>query len=184
MPAVIANKYRASLVMVCCLVAQVTSAQAPSEEEVKAAFLYNFTQFITWPDSAYSAPDAPFVIGVYGKNPFDDFLENLVNGEYVGNHPIIVTNISEREDAEKVHMLYVDDQNRMSIKNISIWCEHKSILLVSDADKTFEEGGMIKLVTENKRLRFQVNKSRVQSAGIVMSSKLLRLAQVVNETEN
>ena len=33
-----------------------------SEAPVKAAFLYNFTKFVEWPDAAFAQPSSPFVV--------------------------------------------------------------------------------------------------------------------------
>ena len=57
-------------------------ATPSAEYQVKAAFLYNFAQFVEWPARAFPAPDSPLIIGVLGENPFGTYLEeDLVKGE-------------------------------------------------------------------------------------------------------
>ncbi len=47
------------------------TAQTPSREyQLKAVFLFNFTQFIDWPADAFADGQAPFIIGVLGQKPF------------------------------------------------------------------------------------------------------------------
>src|ERR1700722_9242607 len=59
-------------------------ADAPtSEYRVKAAFIYNFTQFIEWPDSAFTGPGSPFVVATVGNDPFQGALENSMGGKSV-----------------------------------------------------------------------------------------------------
>jgi len=40
----------------------------PGEYEVKAAFLFNFTKFLEWPDGSFDSPHAPIVIGIIGED--------------------------------------------------------------------------------------------------------------------
>src|SRR5258706_15035783 len=61
---------------------------APTLElQVKAAFLYNFAKFVTWPADARLPPDAPFVIGVSGDDAFAGALEQAVRGKSVEGAP-------------------------------------------------------------------------------------------------
>jgi len=54
--------------------------------EVKAAFLYNFTKFITWPEEAFTGESDPFIIGILGPDPFNNYLNDIIRGESVGRH--------------------------------------------------------------------------------------------------
>src|SRR5258708_4867014 len=76
-----------------CLVASrpaPAQAAAASEYEVKAAFLFNFSQFVEWPADAFADAQTPLVIGVIGGDPFGHFLDDLVRGEKVNNHPLVI----------------------------------------------------------------------------------------------
>lgn len=48
------------------------------EYQVKAVFLFNFAQFVTWPSQP---ADAPLVIGILGDDPFGSYLDETVRGE-------------------------------------------------------------------------------------------------------
>src|SRR5258706_5961207 len=64
---------------------------APTLElQVKAAFLYNFAKFVTWPADARLPPDAPFVIGVSGDDAFAGALEQAVRDKSGEGHPLEV----------------------------------------------------------------------------------------------
>src|SRR5687767_3666862 len=68
------------------------------EYELKAAFLYNFTQFVQWPESAFSAPDTPFQLCLVGEDPFGRILDETVTSEFVNQHPIVVRRIKDVEN--------------------------------------------------------------------------------------
>ena len=55
--------------------------------KVKAAYIYNFTKYVRWPEGAFSEADSPLVIGVYGDDPFDAVLDKTMQGKSVGRRP-------------------------------------------------------------------------------------------------
>ena len=65
-------------------------APAPTEEQVKAVFVFNFSHFVEWPAQSFASPESPFVIGVLGSDSFGDRLEETVHGEKIGEHPLAV----------------------------------------------------------------------------------------------
>ena len=58
-------------------------AQTASSKEyqVKAAFLYNFSQFVDWPPEAFPQAQTPLVIGIIGDDPFGGSLDEISAGE-------------------------------------------------------------------------------------------------------
>ena len=63
---------------------------SPREYQIKAAFLFNFAQFVEWPPATLANPRASVVVGVLGEDPFDSHLEDTVRGETVGGRPLVV----------------------------------------------------------------------------------------------
>ena len=63
---------------------------APSEYQVKAVFVFNFSQFVEWPQETFDAQGKPFVIGVLGTDPFGQRLDEAVKGETVNERPLVV----------------------------------------------------------------------------------------------
>src|SRR5258708_59565 len=78
---------------------------ASKEYQIKAAFLYNFTQFVSWPPEAFSEPQSPLVIGILGDDPFGSFLDEMVSGEKVNNRPLVVKRYRSVEDIKGCHVL-------------------------------------------------------------------------------
>src|SRR5690348_2486339 len=63
---------------------------ASHEYPIKAAFIYNFAQFVEWPSGAFADAKAPLAIGILGQDPFDGALDRAVSGKTVGGHPMVV----------------------------------------------------------------------------------------------
>ncbi len=148
--------------------------------QIKAAYLYNFSQFVEWPDSTFIGSDTPLVIGVVGEDPFGSYLDGIVAGEVVAGHPMSVRRFDLGEEIEDCHILYINVSEVTHAAKIIQNTEGKGILTVSDMPEFLETGGMIQFIAANKKIRFQINPEASESAGLKISSKLLRLAEIVN----
>jgi hypothetical protein len=76
------------------------AAAQPAEYQVKAVFLFNFTQFVSWPRESFADPQAPFVIGILGRDPFGRALDDAVRGEQVGGRPLVIERYRTRADVK------------------------------------------------------------------------------------
>lgn len=156
------------------------SEQAP-EYDLKAAFLYNFGTFTEWPAKAFSAPDAPFVVGVAGKDPFGAALEDTFRGQTVQNRRAEIRRSDDLAKLKGAHVLFVPAGEKARFKEIVEAFRGTSTLVVGESEGFAAGGGVLNLFIENKRLGFEVNPAAAKRAGLTLSSKLLRLARIVEE---
>lgn len=155
------------------------AADAPDREHrVKAVFLYNFAQFVEWPDSAFPDPKSPLVIGILGDDPFREFLDEVVAGEAVAGHPLAVRRFRRLEDVEECQVLYVDPATAERLDGRIGYLQRRGILTVGESRHFLDDGGMVQFVRDGGRVRFRINRDAVRQAGIPLSSKLLRLAEL------
>jgi len=153
---------------------------APSEYQVKAVFLYNFSRFVEWPASAFAGPDAPFVVGVFGHDPFGADLDEIVRGETAAGRPLIVRRVRTAAEAAACQILFIHQSEDKHIAEVVDALDHRSTLTVSDVDGTSQQGVMIRLVTEKGRVRLRVNVESARAAQLTISSNLLRSAEIVS----
>ena len=174
-------QYRLFTFVLSLLMTLFSFAQSNSgkEYQVKAVFIFRFTQFTEWPPSAFASTNAPFVIGILGEDPFGPFLDKTVENESVEGHPIIVQRFRAASEVKNCHMLFFDSKEA---SKMATWEEHyknRSILTVSDAPLFLQKGGIIKFYTDDNKIKLQINPEAAKSADLVVSSKLLRLAEIV-----
>jgi hypothetical protein len=148
------------------------------EYEIKAVFLFNFAQFVAWPPEALAGPQAPLVIGVLGDDPFDGYLDDTVRGEKLNNRPFVVQRYHRVEDIDACQVLFIGRTNPDQLVHIMAALKGRSILTVGDTEGFAQDGGIIRFVTKNNRIRFRINVEAAEAAHLVISSKLLRLAEV------
>lgn len=162
------------------------AAQAPPsrEYELKAVFLFNFTQFVEWPAATFPSDQAPLVIGILGKNPFGAYLEEIVSGEKVNGHPVAVQYYNSIEEIRSCHILFINLAGAKKGERVVEDLKGRNILTVSDASGFSEQGGMIRLYTKDNKIKFQINLEASKAASLVISSKLLRLADIYIPPKN
>src|SRR6185437_11385368 len=80
----------------------------PTEYQVKAVFVYNFSRFVTWPSSAFASADQPFVIGILGADPFGSHLDEAIHGENMDAHPLVVRHFADIADIGPCQILFID----------------------------------------------------------------------------
>jgi hypothetical protein len=157
-------------------------AQTPSAEyKVQAVYLDKFIQFVDWPADAFAAVDSPLVIGVLGNDPFGQTLDEVIEGETVNNHPVVVRRFHTLQEMDHVHVLYVGKSETPHLGSILEGLKGKSILSVSDIEDFSYRGGIVRFLIANNKVRFRINVDAAREANLQISSKLLQLAEIVRD---
>ncbi len=149
------------------------------EYHVKAEFLTKIPKFIDWPKGTFSNPNEPFIITLVGKNPFGPYLRKLVKTRKIKNRRVILRHMKEQDSLEKCHLLFIAKTEKKNLADILSLAENKPILIVGDGEKLAQKGTHISLYRKKQRIRFNINLGGARKSGLIISSKLLRLATIV-----
>lgn len=163
--------------LVLCAGAYGLSEQA-SEYQVKAAYLYNFAKFVEWPAGSSDA-GRQFQIAVLGHDPFGPVLDETVEGKTVRGRAVVVRRVSSAAEARACDELFLAAAEARRLPEVLQALQGRSILIVGESRDFVLEGGMIGLVNENSKVRFEVNTSAAERARLRVSSQLLSLARRV-----
>jgi hypothetical protein len=159
-------------------------ARAESREyQIKAAFLVNFMQFVTWPPSAFTNADAPFCIGVLGEDPFGPSLDQTVQGETVNHHKIMVQRARRIEECKDCQMIFVSRSEEKNLAGILAKLDSGPVLTVSETRDFARRGGVINFYLEGKKVRFEINPTVAQRDKLKISAQLLSLGKIVEPVE-
>ena len=167
------------LVLLAMILTTVVSGQTATEYELKAAFLYNFTKFVEWPGESFPASDSPLRLCVLGNDPFGSELSQVTEGKVVGGHPVQVALLDNWHRARDCQLVFITSSELTPLRDILHGLRGTSALTVGDSKSFAEEGGMIRLLIEGERMRFEVNLRAASEAHLKISSKLLSLAKAV-----
>jgi len=171
------------------LVIAMAGASAPprsavaQEYDLKAAFLFNFAQFVEWPTDAFPTPTSPITIGVLGDDPFGASLDAVVAGETIRNRPLSVRRYRAVEQVDTCHILFVSSSEASQLDHIAKVLGHRSILTVGETKDFAANTGMIAFELSQRRLRLRINVAAATDARLTISSKLLRQAQIVRPSQ-
>lgn len=173
---------RIAAVVALALVATLASAPVRAsrdEYEVKAAFLLNFARLVEWPAAARPAEQEPLVVAVLGSEAVQRTIARSIGNASVGDHVISVRRISGPEEVAGSHILFVSREDSEDLAPILEAARAHAALAVGESQGFALSGGVINFFTEKKRLRFEINPDAARSAGLKVSSRLLRLAVLV-----
>lgn len=169
-----------TLVLACGCVAE---AEVLHEFETKAVFLFNFARFVEWPASAFSRPGEPLVIGVLGADPFGRFLDEKVRQERVNGRPLAVRRYERVDEISTCHILFVSGSEWENPRLIVERLGDQPILTVCDTELIARSGIMVQLVNDGGHVRLRINREAARRAGLGLSAKLLRSAEVVSPSD-
>lgn len=171
------SRFAAVIATVAMIAALNLCAQpsSPTEYEVKAAYLYNFGKFVEWPTETRVADDS-FPICVLGRDPFGAIFDATVAGESINGKKVLVKRIAKAQDALACRILFISNSEERQLKEIMAGLDKASVLTVSDIPQFTRRGGMIQFVVEANKVRFEVNLTMAERAGLILSSQLLKVA--------
>jgi len=158
-----------------------------SEYAVKAAYLFNFTQFVRWPEGALD-DDSPFVIGILGDDPFGAALDGAVQGKTSGGHPLKVKRLGDFSAGmgaklARCQVLFISYSEKDQVKEILQALNGASVLTVSEIDQFPVKGGVIQFDQEGQKITVTLNESAAKKAGLSISSQLLQVAKLYKSEE-
>lgn len=155
-------------------------AAASLEYEVKAAFIYNFSQFVEWPDSVDSQADE-LVLCVLGRDPFGQLLEAL-EGRRAQGKTIQIKRLRNASVEGVCHIVFVSQsESERLAAHINAIADAKGVLSISDIEDFSRKGGVIEFHMVDNRVRFKINLKAARDANLAISSRLLSLATSVHE---
>jgi hypothetical protein len=166
---------------ICIVLVDVSWSAAQTdalEYQLKATYLYNFAKFVEWPRAAFASPADPFKICVIG-DPFNGALERTVQDEMLGGRPFVVRQIPAVDQVRGCHILYMGPAEARRSPDVIAAAMNAPILTVGDTEDFINQGGMIRFVRAGHRIRFEINPAAAERAGLKVSSRLLRLAEIV-----
>jgi hypothetical protein len=176
----IAFSFFLALVMAGSVGARAQSGSA-NEYDVKAAFLFNFAKFIEWPNSSPQLSKSPFVICVYGDDPFGSSLDAIVKGKTINDREIVTRRVHKTEELRECQMVFISSSEESKMPAVLAALNGSSVVLIGETPGFAQQGGHIQLVMEDNRVRFLVNVDAAKRSHLQISSKLLSLAEIVHE---
>jgi hypothetical protein len=152
----------------------VARAQDVTEPTLKAAFIYNFARFTTWPDAP--AGDS-FVICVLNDAAVAEALRRAVTGKSLTDRPVSVTVVAPAAPKRACRVLYMAGMPVAEVATVVADLREAPVLTISNIDGFAAAGVMTQFFFEHGQLRFRIHLESAKRAGLQISSRLLIMAR-------
>lgn len=165
-----------------CLMSVKAYAMPPgpvSEYELKAAYLYNFALFTTWPPEKMVADGSAVVFCVIAQDAQVASISGL-QSKKLRDRSILVRPIVSPEDGRGCHVLFIGANGAEVLPKLLEVVRDAGTLTVTDITDFSHKDMVISMAIENGRLAFDVNLLNARRARLTLSSKLLKLARSAN----
>lgn len=163
------------LVLLCCAGVMLRAQTQGQEANLKAAFIYNFTRYIDWEKNG--EPD--FVIGIIGPSYVSKPLTEIAATKVVDNKKIIIRQFEKPEDISYCHILFIPKGLNYPLRSV-LDKVGKGTLTVSEENGFAKQGSAFNFTISNEKLKFEANLRAIYTAGLKVSSQLLKLATIVD----
>ena len=174
---------RRFLVLATLLFGARVEAQLPmAESQVKAMFVYNFLKFVEWPVGASVNATDPFVVLIIGEGATADATERFLESKTIGERPLVVRRTQWDQSLAGVRAAFVVEQDPKKLHRILGAAAAAGVLTIGEGESFTTRGGVIALLVEDRKVRFDVDTSAAQTAGLRVSSKLLALTRAVRSS--
>jgi hypothetical protein len=154
-------------------------AQGVTEQQLKAAFVYNFAKFVEWPAESFRRPTDPVVSCVLGDSAIQGALADAGRTAPIGERNFVVRRVLDAEQARECHILFVSAAERKRWRGLLPDIRGGGVLAVGESDSFLSEGGVVNLRLDGGRIRIQIDVTAVERERLRISSRLLSLAEIV-----
>ncbi len=158
-------------------------ADSLTELKLKAAFIYNFTKFVKWPESAFSSPGAPLTICAVGDESVREVLDDTVRDKKADSHPLAVRHAKTGSDLNSCQIVFVQARE---LPRLAGWLSTETrpgVLTISEVAALSDTNAHVAIITfvpDSNRIRFAISTKLAEKAGMEISSRLLSLAMSVD----
>lgn len=155
------------------LAAPGSGATALPENQLKAAFLYNFAVFTEWPADTGPTVTLCVINGTEFRNEFDEFL-----GQPVGSRRFAMRHVQDADAVQGCQLAYLPRRTPAAMaRSLRMLNGRRNLLTVGDSPEAEQAGVAINMAVKDAHMTFEVNFKSIQYSGLTLSSKLLRLSQ-------
>lgn len=169
-------RYVLAILMGALMSASMHVHATTKEQAVKAGFIYNITKFTVWPNDTYE--DEVFNLCLFGDDNLGGGLEALY-GKLVSSKPLVLRRNIDDSDLHRCHIAFIAKDTPGNMQKTLKKLRHFPLLTVSDSPNFTDQGGMVGLVRDGRRVGFEVDLKAVKAARLHISAQLLKLAKKV-----
>ena len=146
-----------------------------TEDQIKGAMMVNFIKFIQWPEQVIDQTGGVITIGVFGNDRFGNSLDPI-EGRTVGAYRLSFRRINDLNQLTGCQVLFICSSETHRTSQVFSKVYGLPILTIGEDETFLRSGGIIRFYTDKNHVRFEINKTAAQEAGLKISAKLIEIA--------
>lgn len=163
------------LALLCGAWTAAHSAEPVTEQDLKAAYIFNFIQFIEWPEKQGSGNE--FTVCVSPFSPLKRSLTALENKQTTRGQTIKIRHLEAATLRECEALIVHNPDAEHVLRALRAAPQGHGVLTIAD-DMTFVDPDIVIALAQSEgRLVFHIHPEAATKAGLTISSRLLRLAK-------
>jgi len=155
------------------------AATAATEDEVRAAFLFQLAQYVNWPADAGRPANAALRFCVLGQDQLTATLEPTVRKKLIQGRAVSVRRVAEHSQFSECDLAFIGFQSEKQVKATLAAAHFPGVLIVGEMEHFAQMGGMVNLVIRSGRVAFEINTAAAEKEHLEFRSQLLRFARLV-----
>jgi hypothetical protein len=169
-----------TLACLLCFQADTHGQPQARPPQIKAAFLRNFTHYVTWPERAFASDRSPWRVCVLGDDPFGTVLDDTLRGRTEQGRDFEIVRTDYPGDLSSCQIVFVAYRNSTTRRTLLAELQSRPVLTVGDAPEFLEEGGMIRFQVSD-RVELGINLDRTRAVSLKIQTRMLEVAREVVE---
>ena len=174
-------RFSCSSLLVCLLLllaAPTARAQTTApENQIKAACLAKFSQYLEWPATAFTNADQPILIGILGADPFGPEFDERLRAFKTTGRPVQARRLRRVEDAPGCHLVYISASENGNLKTLLAALRGQPIFTAGDHEDFLNLGGALRFWRHGDQIAFQISPDALRAAQIKAHPRLLLLSR-------
>ncbi len=188
-PRGVRGRLLAGLLLAVSCVGQTANEPFASSRAVRAALILQLINFVEWPEG----PKDEIQVCVLGDEPLAAALRSALTGGQerpksggtvaaAAPRPVVVSlsRLKSEQDSRTCHVVAVGDYDERQVRAYLAGLQARPVVTVGSSEDFLRQGGMVRFRLTDGRIAIEVSQGPLERSRLRFSSKLLRLARMVN----
>ena len=145
------------------------------ENKIKSAIILNFIRYTEWPENSFRSDSDEINVCIYTNSEMEKSFSKS-NGKKINDRKINIRSLYRLKNLGECHVLYADNLDRDQASRTFSAVSKKPVLTISDQESQASNTGIINLVNNKGKLRFEISREKSTSSNLKLSSRLIKLS--------
>lgn len=156
--------------------ASLQAQAADASYQVKASYIYNFLQFVHFPQEALQSTGTLNVC-ILGEDRFGPALNEIDGATFPQGHIKVVRlgRFTTSTTLDNCNVVYLVDSERQGVDSIMVKVNESRVLTIGEFSTFIRHGGLIELFKKDDIIRFRVNDKLLNKTAFKIDAQLVQL---------